>query len=198
MTRRAAGWLGGLVAGCALLALAFINAARFLEAPARPPDVSDLIVVLGGDAGERVLTAASDYVRGIAPYVLLTGRETHPTEHRPQYANWRAPTLIEHGVPGDRILVDRVSATSWDEAVNTLRLMHDKGWRRVVVVSDPYHMRRLDWIWSRVFRGSGCAYTLVASAPDYWKPGRWWMSERAGAAVIMEYVKLLYYVARYP
>ena len=97
----------------------------------------------------------------------------------------------------DAVLVDTASTSSWEEAVNTLQLMRERNWTRVVVISDPYHMRRLDWIWSRVFRGSGRDYSLVASAPPYWQPDRWWMSERAGASVIMEYIKLVYYFAKY-
>ena len=197
MTRRAAAWSGGVLFALAACVWMFVNAAHFLEGPARPPVPADLLVVLGGDSGDRVLTAASTFRNGAAPYVLLAGLETSPLETRPVYMHWRAGVLTERGVPADRILLDTASTSSWEEAVNTLRLMQERGWTRVVVISDPYHMRRLDWIWSRVFRGSGRHYSLVASAPPYWQPDRWWTSERAGAAVIMEYIKLVYYFAKY-
>jgi uncharacterized SAM-binding protein YcdF (DUF218 family) len=197
VTRRAAAWSGGVLLALAACAWMFVNAAHFLEGPARPPVPSDLLVVLGGDSGDRVLTAASTWQSGAAPYVLLAGLETSPLETRPVYMHWRAGVLAERGVPADRILFDTASTSSWEEAVNTLQLMRDRNWTRVVVISDPYHMRRLDWIWARVFRGSGRAYSLVASAPPYWQPDRWWQSERAGAAVIMEYIKLVYYFAKY-
>ncbi len=38
-------------------------------------------------------------------------------------------------------------------------MMEARGWRRVLVVSDPYHMRRLSWTWRRVFEGSGLEST---------------------------------------
>jgi uncharacterized SAM-binding protein YcdF (DUF218 family) len=175
----------------------FVNAARFLEGPATAPIPADFQVVLGGDSGDRVLTAATNYQRGVAPYVVLVGLEHSPVEVRPYYVHWRTNLLVDRGVPRERIFLDSESTSSWEEAVNTLKLMRSKGWNHVVVVSDPYHMRRLSWIWSRVFRDSGLEYTLVSSRPDYWKPDAWWRNERSGAMVIMEYIKLAYYLAKY-
>lgn len=195
--RRLLRWSVATLAVAGAFAFFFVNAARFLEGPAMPAMPADFQVVLGGDAGDRVLTAVRHYSGGLAPYVLLAGLETSPVETRPYYMHWRSRTLIENGVPPERILFDTDSTSSWEEAVNTLKLMQNRGWRHVVVVSDPYHMRRLAWIWDRVFRDSGLRYTLVASTPSYWKPEEWWKSERAGAMVIMEYIKMAYYLAKY-
>ena len=75
--------------------------------------------------------------------------------------------------------------------------MEARGWRRVLVVSDPSHMRRLSWTWARAFDGSGLAYTLVASSPEFWQPDAWWRDEKSGAAVILEYIKLAYYLVKH-
>jgi hypothetical protein len=39
-------------------------------------------------------------------------------------------------------------------------------------------------------------YVLVASAPEWWSPGDWWKYEQSGAFVIMEYIKLAYYMVK--
>ena len=176
---------------------AVLHAARFLEGPASPAARADLMVVLGGDSGDRGLTAARLYAAGMAPRVLLTGLEASPPEVRRAYLHWRAQLLSDAGVPLQRFEYDPESGNSWDEALNTRRLMEARGWRRVLVVSDPYHMRRLSWTWRRVFEGSALEYSLVASSPAFWKPDAWWRDERSGAAVIMEYIKLGYYLAKY-
>jgi len=186
-----------MLAIVALAVWAVLQAARFLEAPASPPARADLMVVLGGDSGDRGLTAARLYAAGMAPRMLLTGLEASPPEARRAYLHWRAQVLAEAGVPPERFEYDAASETSWDEAVNTRRLMEARGWRRVLVVSDPYHMRRLSWAWGRVFEGSGLTYTLVVSSPAFWKPDAWWRDERSGAAVIMEYIKLAYYLVKH-
>jgi uncharacterized SAM-binding protein YcdF (DUF218 family) len=175
----------------------FIDAAFYLESPAKPPAKADVAVILGGDSGYRVLKGAEIFADGLVANVLVTGRETSPLESRPVYLRWRAQALVERGVPEAQIVIDPKPDNSWEEAVSTRRQMEARGWRSALVISDPFHMRRLDWIWARVFAGSGLRYSLVASSPEYWKPDGWWRDERTGGAVIMEYIKLAYYVAKY-
>lgn len=183
-----------------LLALgvwALSQAAHFLEGPAEQPVYADLLVALGGDGGERGLTVARLYAAGMAPRVLIAGLETSPSAVRRAYQHWRVQVLVEAGVPMELLEFDTGSGNSWDEAMNTRRLMEARGLRRVLVVSDPSHMRRLSWTWRRVFEGSGLEFVLVSTAPPYWKPEVWWRDEKSGQAVIVEYIKLGYYLARY-
>lgn len=191
-------WVAAAIGLTALLMLwALLRAAHFLESPAMRPRPAELMVVLGGDAGDRALTAKRLHAARMAPRVLLTGVDTTPSELRQPLMHWRAHFLVNAGVPREQLLFDSVSGNSWEEAVNTRRLMEARGWRTVLVVSDPYHMRRLSWIWRRVFDGSAIEVTLVASAPEFWKPGVWWRDERSAQAVIMETVKLGYYLVKY-
>ena len=88
------------------------------------------------------------------------------------------------------------AAIEFKRAENLLELMRKQGWKTVLAVSDPPHMRRLAWTWHRVFKGSGLTFTLVASAAQWWSPGDWWRDEHSGAFVITEYIKIAYYVVR--
>ena len=155
------------------------------------------MAVLGGDGGDRGLTAARLYAAGLAPRVLVAGMEGSPPEVRRAILHWRVQVLTERGVPPERLEFDFESNNSMEEALNTRRLMEARGWRRVLVVSDPSHMRRLSWTWRRVFEGSGLEYSLVASSPADWKPEIWWRDEKSGAAVILECIKIAYYLAKY-
>jgi len=121
---------------------------------------ADLMLVLGGDSGDRSLTAARLYAVGMAPRLLLTGLETGPREGRRAYLHWRAQILADAGVPPERLEYDAESGNSWRKRSTTRRLMEGRGWRRVLVVSDPYHMRRLSWTWGKAFEGSGLQFTL--------------------------------------
>ena len=62
---------------------------------------------------------------------------------------------------------------------------------------NPYHLRRLSWTWARVFRDSGLSYSLVATSPQWWDPDGWWHDEKSAPYVIMEYIKLAYYLVKY-
>ncbi len=191
-------WIGGIgIAFALLFAVAISQAGRFLEAPGSAPSPADIVVVLGGESGDRALAAARLFRQSFAARLVVTGMETSPPEVRPAYLNWRAQVLADFGVPLERIIYDAKSTNSWEEAVNTRRTMEANGWRRVLVVSDPYHLRRLSWTWARVFRGSGLSYSLVATTPSWWTPDGWWHDENSAQAVIMEYIKLAYYLLKY-
>ena len=183
--------------GVVMLVLGFLNAGNFLAAPAQAPVKADLLVALGGDNGGRADRVLELYRKGFAPKVLLTGPEGGHSKTRPTYLHWRARYLIDAGIPEKDLLYDRRSATSWEEAVNTLRLMQSMKLDRVLVVSDPPHMRRLSWVWGKVFEGSGKEFTLVESAMEKWDADHWWRTSLNAQFVFGEYIKLAYYLVQY-
>jgi uncharacterized SAM-binding protein YcdF (DUF218 family) len=183
------------IAGLALIAgfgFAFINAANFLEAPAQAPVISDAAFVLGGDSGDRTLRAAELHREGMAGIFVVTGMQDVIDEVRSPYLHWRTQVLMLAGVPPEAILVDTASSNSWEEATNGLRLARRHGWKRVLVVSDPPHVRRLSVLWGRAFEGSGIEVRFIAARPRWWVPERWWTSRKSANFVMQEYIKLTY------
>ena len=183
------------VAVCAVLAFVGAYAGHWLAAPAQAPRRADAIVVLGGDEGQRALRALELYRGGYAPTLVLTGLE-YGDAAPPAALTWRADFLEARGVPRSALRFEVDSRNSYTEAVNILALMRQQGWQAAIVVSDPPHMRRLAWTWERVFMDSGLDYVLVASKPAWWSPDDWWREEKSGAIVIMEFIKLGYYVVK--
>ena len=125
--------------------------------------------------------------------MLLIGARVKDANTRPHSSDWLIRFLCEHGVPDNMLVFDAISTNSWEEAVNTLRLMRDRNWTRVLVVSDPPHLRRLAWAWGKVFEGSGKEYRLIAAPLESWDPGRWWQNYTSARFVVMEVNKLAYY-----
>jgi len=189
-------WLLLIFAVAALaLAYAVSRAGYWLEAPGRSPERADAIVILGGDDGDRSLRGLALYREGYARTIVLTGLERGKAAP-PARLTWRAEYLVARGVPKSALRFEPESRNSYEEATNVLALMRTQGWRRVIAVSDPPHMRRLAWSWERVFNGSDRQFILVASAAEWWRPGTWWRDELSGAFVITEYIKLVYYVIK--
>jgi len=182
-------------AAIAVLAFVVLRAGYWLEAPGSPPARADAIIVLGGNDGDRALRALDLYRDGYAPKIVLTGLE-HGDAAPPANLTWRAEFLVARGVPRSALRFEVYSQNSYEEAANVLALMRQQGWHSVIAVSDPPHMRRLAWTWKRVFKDSGLRYALVASAAEWWKPGRWWRDEHSGAFVISEFIKIAYYMVK--
>ena len=180
----------------ASVALIAARAGHWLESPSQAPRRADAIAILGGDEeGERATRAVVLYREGYAPTLVLTGLQ-QGVAPIPAGLNWRAEFLEAGGVPRSAMRFELQARNSYTEAVQLLALMRKEGWRTLIVVSDPPHMRRLSWMYADVFEGSGLDYVLVASRPDWWKPGDWWRDEKSGQFVIQEIIKLGYYLAK--
>jgi uncharacterized SAM-binding protein YcdF (DUF218 family) len=69
--------------------------------------------------------------------------------------------------------------------------------RSVIVVSDPFHMRRVRWTYQKVFGGS--IQVQMAPVPFDLTPFQrtWWNHPQSRQNVREEYAKLVYYLFRY-
>jgi uncharacterized SAM-binding protein YcdF (DUF218 family) len=141
--------------------LRFLGLGRWVSAGTSAPERADLLVALGGDDGARVRKVAALVQGGYAPTVLITGLDGSPADTRRHYLEWRARLLVEAGVPPQRLVFEGTANNSYQEAIATLALMRARGWKTVLVVSDPPHMRRLN---SRVRQ-------LNAQVTDCYEPG---------------------------
>ena len=191
-------WGGAAILVCAVMgAIAFLRAGYFLQAPAQAPVKADLIAALGGDNGARAVRVLELYRGGLAPRVLLAGPDGAHSKIRSAHQSWRASYLVAQGIPERALLYDALATNSWEEAVNTLALMREQKLASVLVVSDPPHLRRLAWVWGKVFDGSGKRFVLVASDAENWNAEFWWRTSVGAQTVFNEYLKLAYYLTEY-
>lgn len=124
---------------------------------------ADVICVLGGGMGmdtnvlvyadmglcaDRVWQGARLYRAGKAPLIALTG---------PKVRSSTAPLLIDFGVPESAFVYFEDGLNTEDEA----RMISDAGYKKVVLVTSAWHMRRARLLFER--RG----IEVVPSACDY-------------------------------
>ena len=167
---------------------------------------ADALVVLSGSAAyrERVAEAARLYAEGRAPLVLLSddgvlGGWSEAEQRNPRFVELAATELQRGGVPAESIRVlDGLPTNTHDEAEAVRAYAAERGLRSLLVVTSTYHSRRALWTWRRVFRESGMEVGLEpaegARTPGAWS---WWLSIAGWRQVAGEYVKMVYYVARY-
>ena len=165
-------WTGVLV-GAALLVLGrvainestipdLLIAPMLVEDSAAP---ADAIVVLGaGVIGDcvpnlngmrRALLGARLFRSGRAPFVAITGGAGR--DHCP-VADAMAQVARDAGVPADRLILERESMNTHENAERTAPLLRERRVSRILVVTDRLHMRRA----TGVFRQQGFAVEPVA------------------------------------
>jgi len=157
--------LAGL--GVLLAAMACIAALGLRERP-RP---ADLIVVLGSrlyDDGRpkpglesRLRRALEMWRAHEAPVVMVSGGPETGGNQAPAMAAW----LEAHGVPARAIVVDPDGWNTWLTALHVRRWLRDHDARRVLAVSQFYHLPRCRLAFARLG-----VREVSLTAPRWWEP----------------------------
>lgn len=191
-----------------LLALLWLGAwlsARWLIVRA-PLDQADAIVVLSGSSTltERVQHAARLYSQERSQKILLTtdnqqGSWSAAEQRNPYFDEIAVKELSRLGVPSQNIEVVRPPVNStWDEALLIRQYSKTHNLRSILIVTSSYHSRRALWTFRTLFQGSNTQVGLdpVETGMQTPPPGTWWLHARGWQLVLVEYLKLIYYLFR--
>ncbi|MBI4353706.1 MAG: YdcF family protein [Candidatus Omnitrophica bacterium] len=163
----------------------------------QPPRAADAIVVFAGGVGEsgkagggyqeRVKQAADLYRQGFAEHMIFSSGFTfvfHETEVMKERA-------IGLGIPANAILLETAAANTYENVVFVDRMLKEHQWRSVLLVSSPYHMRRVLLTWRKLAPETTVIPTPVPQSQFY--------AHRRGASLeqirglLHEYVAMLVY-----
>jgi uncharacterized SAM-binding protein YcdF (DUF218 family) len=193
------------LAGAAAVALLPVVGLYFAEPILCADDgnvTGDVIVVLGGDTGQRSARALQLYQHGAAPRVIVSGRGD---------CDEMRVFLTGKGVPVDAIQIEPNSSSTRENAMFSVALMRQAqgaqrlalrasrlplpasrvspGGLRVVVVTSWFHSRRA----LKCFRHYAPEMEFVASPTVADRPKLHWPNRYEQGWVLSEYVKLLGY-----
>ncbi len=159
----------------------------------------DALVVLGAMVlpdgrpsaamARRVEAAVGLYHRDVAPVVVMSGGAVgHPTPE----ARAMADLAVAAGVPENSLILELSSRNTWQNAREVAALARARGWTRMMVVSDSFHLPRA----RDMFRRHGLR---VDGHPATRRPGdhrlSWWLAHgREG----LSWIKHLYLSVRPP
>ncbi len=188
--RRARRALGGLILSLAVIItlhplwLTFMAQILIVSDPPHP---ADAIVVLGGGSGERDATAARLYAEGYAPVVITTGDQI-PLPGLPDvtWATLSAVELQRRGVPESSIIQINGSTSTCEDARLAMAAL-PSGANRVIIVTDPFHTRRAEWLFQK--GAPGVDVVTVPAELSWFDPSAWWTEDRGIIVVGQEYVK---------
>lgn len=184
--------LFSFVVVCLLFADDWLKAA---DAPAQ----ADAIVVLAG-APERAMYAADLLRQGYAPVVYVS-RPMRERSHRtleqfgivlPNEEHVNRTILQKQGVADQFIRVYIKSSTNTLDEARATRSSLPSGTRAIMVVTSPYHVRRVKMAFGDVFANSGISVIVVAGPYEPF-PDRWWTEQDAARQTILELMKIIFY-----
>jgi uncharacterized SAM-binding protein YcdF (DUF218 family)/glycosyltransferase involved in cell wall biosynthesis len=165
-----------------------------IDQAARP---ADAVVVFAGGVGEsgragggvqeRIGKAVALYHEGVAPNLIISSGFVFTLRE----AEVMRAIAIANGVPAEAILIEERAADTYQNVLFTHRILVEHNWRRIALVSSPYHMRRALLTWRKVAPGVEVVATPPAASQFY--------AHERGASLeqirglVQEYVAIVYY-----
>lgn len=179
-------------------------AARALIVSA-PLERADAIVVLSGSStlAERTQHAARLYSQNRAPRILLTtdnhqGGWSSAEQRNPYFHEIATNELTRLGVPSQNIEVIKPPVSStWDEAVLVTEYSKTHNLRSILIVTSSYHSRRALWSFRTLSQDTQVGLDPVPTGIQTPPPATWWLHGRGWQLVLVEYLKLIYYLCRH-
>jgi len=167
-----------------------------------PLQKADAIFVLAGTRAERLLEGLDLFKGGYAPVLLLSPGRPEPGERLfhergisfPLEVEVQREALVESGVPPAAIIADTgyVDNTA-QEAILLRGYIQSRRWRRVIIVTSKFHVRRTSFAFRREVEGTGCEIVVRASRYDPADPANWWRTRADFRYGLSEWQKLVAY-----
>lgn len=127
---------------------------------------ADVIIVFGaavrpggepsGALRRRLLHGVELLRRDAANFLLVSGGVG---ACQPSEAEVMRDLALAAGVPGDRIVTENTSSSTFTSALACVDIMRSRGWRSAVVATDAYHVRRA----AMVLRSFGIRVSISAA-----------------------------------
>ncbi|MEK6590999.1 MAG: ElyC/SanA/YdcF family protein [Nitrospinota bacterium] len=137
------------------------------------PVKADAIVVFGGGAGEsgvpgqgyeeRVTHAVDLFKKGYAGHIIFSSGYTNILKE-PDVMKALAISL---GMPAGAIITEVNSSNTYKNVLNVKEILKEKGWNRILLISSPYHMRRVSMVFNKNAKEINVIYTPVPSSQFY-------------------------------
>lgn len=164
------------VIGLTYLLLFYTPFIWFLAEPLKITDTprkADVIVVFAGGVGEsgksgqgyleRVEEAVRLYKGGYAKHIIFSSGYMNVFEE-PMVMKAIAVSL---GVPQEAIILEDKGGNTYENVKFSSRILADNGWNEILLVSSPYHMRRVDLVFSKIAKDIKVTYTPVSKSSFY-------------------------------
>ncbi len=161
-----------LIICSAIAAFAWFGLGFFLSPQATLQKSDAIVVISGGQTQTRAEHGIELYKAGWAPKIIFSGAAQ---DDGPSNAAAMAQLARDEGVSDSAIITEEDSQTTFQNAVDTKRIVDGNNWHKIILVTSPYHQRRADMTFNHVY---GSDYTILGSSSvdDRWSKRFWYHS----------------------
>jgi uncharacterized SAM-binding protein YcdF (DUF218 family) len=162
-----------------------------------PLGKADAIAVFAGGVGEsgkagqgyeeRVKYAVDLYRQGYAGKIIFSSGYSYAFKE----ADVMKALAVSLKVPESDIILEDTSANTYQNVVNTLRIMAERDFRSAIVISAPYNMRRVALVWKRNASGKELIAEPVKNSLFFSDKNN--VELKHIQAIMHEYIGLVYY-----
>ncbi len=147
-----------------------------------------IVAVSGGDTLARADEAIKLYRNGWARYIVFSGAAADKSG--PSNAQVMKRHAIASGVPAAAILIETMSETTEENAMNTTQILDQYHISSVILVTSVYHQRRATLEFHK-----SAPKIFVRSHPvesdRQWQGGGWWLTPTGWNLAIQELGKII-------
>lgn len=161
-----------------------------------PLERVDAIVVLAGNAPNRLRHGLRLYREGYAPHVVVSDENVRTHGMDLTWSDVYRAGLTAAELPQEALMVlrDPLPSSTLDEAERTALILRDRGWTSAILVTDPFHSRRAALMFRAEYARQGLRVISSPAEVDELNLDRWWGHPRTATNVLEEWTKLVSYL----
>ena len=181
-----------VLAPIALAALAAFAGTLLIDS--QPPTRADAIVVLAGNAPDRLPLAERLREQGYGDLLIVSNERVHTHGLESTWLALHEAGVSAPEVPDSALVVvdDPPPESTRDEAARDAAIMQSRGLKSALLVTDAFHSRRATLTFRAAFARRGLTVRPVA-VDDQLDLAHWWSHRLTARRVIEEWIKLLVY-----
>lgn len=158
---------------------------------------AEVAFVLGGSSMDRGKEAARIYEDGWVPQLVSTG-ENIPSVLEikgimESEAELTKQQMVSAGVHSSVCIILTRGTSTKEEAEAILEYCERHGHKKIMIISNKFHLRRIHKVFRSRFKEKGIDIILHGAASSRYDELNWWESEEGLIATNNEYMKLCYY-----
>jgi uncharacterized SAM-binding protein YcdF (DUF218 family) len=159
------------------------------------PASADAIVVLAGNAPDRLPTAEELRNAGYANLIVVSDEPVHTHGLETTWRALHAAGVAAPELPDSALVVlsDPPPESTVDEARRDAELLQSRGLHSALLVTDAFHSRRAYLLFRAAFAHRGLTVRSVPVADELDLP-HWWAHPLTARRVLEEWTKLVYYI----